>query len=75
MNRKEVKMSAKEALKWVNTKKIINPKAKKPCHKLGYCPYGQIVELYPLRVKRSKYSCKVFGHDCPVFYTSEKLAE
>jgi len=60
-------------LQWVNTKKIIAPKAKFPCKKLDYCPYGQIVEIYPIMARRGKYSCPTFGHNCPVFYTSEKL--
>jgi len=32
-------------------KKKSKPKArnyKKPCHVLGYCPYGWLVELFPL---------------------------
>jgi len=60
--------------KWLNTKKIIAPKASKPCRKLGYCPYGQLVEEFPIRAKRHrKYSCPVYGHDCPVFYHKEKI--
>ena len=63
---------------WVNNNTIIkdNLNKKKPCHQLGYCPYGQFVELFLLRKKRSKkFSCKVFGHDCPVFYHAEDLSE
>jgi hypothetical protein len=45
-------------------------KVSKPCHKLGYCPYGVLVEEFPLKDKNKK-SCKVFGHDCPVFYVAE----
>jgi hypothetical protein len=58
---------------WLNTKKIIAPKVAKPCKKLGYCPYGQLVEEFPVRKKRSKYSCHIFGHDCPVHYHMEKI--
>jgi hypothetical protein len=47
----------------------------KPCHFTGYCPYGQLVEEFPLEEKRGKYSCKVFGHNCPVFYHAEPMAE
>lgn len=43
----------------------------KPCHKLGYCPYGPLVEHFPLKEKRTKNSCSVFGHECPVFYVAE----
>ena len=45
----------------------------KPCHNMGYCPYGQLVEEYPL--SKSDRSCKVFGHDCPVFYLAEFITE
>lgn len=47
----------------------------KPCHILKYCPYGQLVEAFPLEVPRSIISCRVFGHDCPVFRCAEPLAE
>jgi len=47
----------------------------KPCHSCGYCPYGQLVEAFPIDIKRTDISCKVFGHDCPAFYCSEPLAE
>ena len=49
-------------------------KVSKPCHKLGYCPYGPMVEMFPLK-KRNKFSCKVFGHNCPVFHTAEDIKE
>jgi len=101
---------------WLNTKKIIIKNIEKPCHKLGYCPYGQLVEEFPLHKKAEKYaikhnkfvktikgkgwvscskndkgatpdlnwackkvkepfSCKTFGHDCPVFYHAENIVE
>lgn len=48
----------------------------KPCHKLGWCPYGKLVEGFPLEMgPRSDTSCQIFGHDCPVFYCSEPLSE
>ena len=36
--------------KWLNnTKRIWKPEdRKKPCHKLHFCPYGQLVEEYPI---------------------------
>jgi len=43
----------------------------KPCEVLRYCPYGQLVEEFPIRKKRNKYSCEIFGHDCPVYYHAE----
>jgi len=78
-------------------------KIEKPCHYTGYCPYGSLVEEFPLyqeacnyaiehniltedgypdlnkvipeHPELDKYSCQVFGHDCPVFYMAEPLAE
>ncbi len=60
---------------WLNTKTIIIKDIEKPCHKLKYCPYGQMVEEFKIRSKRNKFSCKTFGHDCPVFYHAENMAE
>ena len=42
-------------------------KRNKPCSTLGYCPYGPLVETFPLKEERDEESCEVFGHDCPVF--------
>jgi hypothetical protein len=51
-------------------------KVDKPCKRLKYCPYGSLVEKFPLRRKRHKiYSCKIFGHDCPVFHQAEAFIE
>lgn len=65
---------------WLNTKKIIDESAKKPCHKLDYCPYGELVEEFPFTVDLEaddpwKFRCNIFGHDCPVFYHKEKISE
>ena len=64
---------------WLNNKKIIwdyNTEGLfKPCHELGWCPYGQLVEEFPLRDKHNEYSCGAFGHDCPVFYHAEGISE
>jgi hypothetical protein len=44
-------------------------------------PNGEIIEVPDLnRVAREKleldtYACKVFGHDCPVYYMAEPLSE
>lgn len=59
---------------WTNTEKIIeeNLKKVKPCHKLGWCPYGCIVEEFPL-TEEGKVNCRVFGHHCPMFYNAEDL--
>ena len=47
----------------------------KPCHSTGYCPYGIIVEAFPIKKERDEVSCTVFGHDCPAFRCAEPLAE
>ncbi|MFZ3166339.1 MAG: hypothetical protein WA130_01905 [Candidatus Methanoperedens sp.] len=45
-----------------------------PCNDLGYCPYGYLVEFFPLE-ERDEYSCPIFGHDCPVYYLAEGFVE
>jgi hypothetical protein len=32
---------------WLNTKFVRYPELEKPCIKLHYCPYGQLVEEFP----------------------------
>lgn len=66
------------------------PEKEKPCKKLGYCPYGKLVEYFPLHGKQVQWngiklewikpkenalSCKLFGHDCPVYYVAEDMTE
>jgi len=48
-------------------------KVDKPCKKLNYCPYGTLVEEYPLN--RGDKSCNIFGHDCPVYELAEDVTE
>ena len=63
---------------WLNNEIIIkkNLLREKPCKKLGYCPYGTLVEEFPLRDDmNNKISCKTFGHDCPMFYHAEGMTE
>lgn len=47
----------------------------KPCWEIKYCPYGPLVEQFPLREERDSRSCRIFGHDCPVFHVAEPLTE
>lgn len=47
----------------------------KPCWEIKYCPYGPLVEFAPLKECEDDRSCRIFGHDCPVFYCSEPLTE
>ena len=63
--------------KWINNKKRVWKfnQVPKPCHKLKFCPYGPLVEEYPVKIKGDKFSCKTFGHDCPVYYQAEEMVE
>jgi len=45
----------------------------KPCHILDYCPYGRLVEQFPL--ENGGKSCTEFGHDCPVYTVSENVVD
>mgnify|MGYP001572610197 CR=1 FL=1 len=66
---------------WLNTEKVFYPDLEKPCTKLSYCPYGQLVEEFPFsggERYNTKLSCAskngaiiTFGHDCPVHYHAE----
>lgn len=47
----------------------------KPCWELKYCPYGPLVEEFPLAESPDDRSCRIFGHDCPVFTMAEPLTE
>lgn len=59
----------------MNVKKIIVESSLKPCYILNYCPYGTLIEEYKLRKNPNKYSCKLFGHDCPIYYLAEPMVE
>lgn len=47
----------------------------KPCWEIKYCPYGPLVEEFPLKEVRDEKSCRIFGHDCPVYYVAEPFTE
>jgi len=47
----------------------------KPCWSLHFCPYGPLVENFPLLKERDNETCEIFGHQCPVFTVAENLAE
>ncbi len=47
----------------------------KPCWEIKYCPFGPIVEDFPINQEQTEKSCRIFGHDCPVFYTAEPFTE
>ncbi|MFR4162065.1 MAG: HNH endonuclease [Paraclostridium sordellii] len=46
----------------------------KPCWELKYCPYGTVVESFPID-DDDEYSCRIFGHQCPVFHVAEPFTE
>ncbi len=45
---------------WLNTEKINDENVIKPCHRLGWCPYGPLIEEFRLRDEneRNKFSCE-----------------
>ncbi len=47
----------------------------KPCWEIKYCPYGPLVEDFPLIPDNDDRSCRIFGHHCPVFYVAEPFTE
>jgi len=55
----------------------------RPCGVLSWCPYGPLVEQFPLagdgpgayHPHIEPLECGVFGHDCPVFYMAEPFAD
>jgi hypothetical protein len=60
-----------EKVNWANRVKAVC----KPCWEIKYCPYGPLVEEFPLSEEHGERSCRIFGHDCPVFYVAEPLTE
>jgi hypothetical protein len=59
--------------------KMKNTDVIKPCHKLGVCPYGSLVEQFPLERKYTeatgKQRCSVFGHQCPFHFVVDMGAK
>ncbi len=51
------------------------PAVCKPCWEIKYCPYGPLVEDFPLKETRDYMSCRIFGHDCPVYSMAEPFTE
>jgi len=63
----------------------------KPCEITGICPYGSLVEFFPLAGKTvewngqslkidpiqndSSVACQVFSHDCPIFYVGTDMLD
>lgn len=62
---------------WVKSRQW-SKKAKavcKPCWEIKYCPYGPLVEDFPLAELDDEKRCIIFGHECPVFSVAEPLTE
>ena len=47
----------------------------KPCWEIKYCPYGPLIEEFPFKSDPDEKSCRIFRHDCPVFYVAEPFTE
>lgn len=47
----------------------------KPCWELKYCPYGVLIEDFPLAKLEDDRRCSIFGHVCPVFQVAEPFTE
>jgi hypothetical protein len=60
-----------EKTNWTNKPKAVC----KPCWEIKYCPYGPLVEDFPLLEVSDEKSCRIFGHQCPVFYVAEPFTE
>ena len=41
---------------WLNTTLVRYPDIEHPCNKLNYCPYGQLVEEFPLHETATQYA-------------------
>jgi len=69
---------------WVNCERVVSQDVEHPCLKAGFCPYGGLVEVYPLPGmkmpggsvhQQTNRSCGLFGHDCPAHYMAENVTE
>jgi hypothetical protein len=58
-------------INWENRVKAVC----KPCWEIKYCPYGILVESFPLSSENTEKSCRIYGHDCPVFHVAEPFTE
>lgn len=47
----------------------------KPCWEIKYCPYGPLVEQFPLPSEGDDRACRIYGHVCPVFIVAEPFTE
>lgn len=54
---------------------MVFEKSIKPCRIIGFCPYGPLVENMPLPEEPNERCCKIFGHECPIFYAAEPFVD
>jgi hypothetical protein len=48
----------------------------KPCWEVRYCPYGPLVEQFPVpEEENDPRRCRIFGHICPVYFVAEPFTE
>jgi len=48
----------------------------KPCWEIKFCPYGPVVEQFPLPDdEKDPRRCRIFGHICPVYFVAEPFTE
>jgi len=51
------------------------PVATRPCLTLDYCPYGVLIEQFPLATPGDQRGCEIFGHICPAIVVAERVAK
>lgn len=47
----------------------------KPCWEIKYCPYGPLVEEFPIIEEGNEKRCIIYGHICPVYKVAEPFTE
>ena len=47
----------------------------KPCWEIKYCPYGPLVEDFPIAEENNPKRFVIFGHICPVYRVAEPFTE
>lgn len=47
----------------------------KPCWEIKYCPYGALVEEFPIIEEGNEKRCIIYGHICPVYKVAEPFTE
>lgn len=47
----------------------------KPCWEIKYCPYGPLVEYFPIGKENDQKVCIIYGHICPAYKVAEPFTE